>query len=87
MKFWYRNGHNSDLRTITITLTVDELMQLETEAVQEQMSIPDYVHAKLFAPDLTPQLRRMVERGQRVHEKLAQIGEMFGKMAELEERK
>jgi hypothetical protein len=86
MRFWHRDGHDSNIRTVTITVSVDELMRLETAAVQERMSIPEYVRAKLFAEDLTPRIQQMFERGQRVHEKMTQIAEMFGKMAELEER-
>jgi hypothetical protein len=85
MKFWRRNGHNSDLRIVTITVSVDELMQLETEAVQEQISVPEYVRAKLFAADLTPRIRQTHEQAQRIDRQMTQIAETLGKMAEIED--
>jgi hypothetical protein len=87
MKFWSRNGHNSDLRTIAITVSTDELMQLETEAGQEQMSVPEYLRAKLFAADLTPRIQQAHEQAQRINRQMTQIAETLEKMAALEDKR
>jgi hypothetical protein len=84
MKFWRRNDHNSDLRTLTITVSVDDLMRLETEAAQKQMSIPEYVYVKLFAADLTPHIKQMLERTQNIDRKFREVGETLERMAALE---
>jgi hypothetical protein len=87
MKFpWQRNGH-TDVHTVTIIVNTDELMQLETEAVQERMSIPEYVRAKVFAKDLTPQIRQMFENMVQLDERFRQLAETLGQMADLEEKK
>ncbi len=84
---WQRYGHNSDTRTITITVNLDEFMRLETEAVQQRMSLPEYVRAKLFAQDLTPCIRQMFERTQRIDQQMTEFTETLGKMAALEDEK
>jgi hypothetical protein len=84
---WQRNGHNSDIRTITITVSTDEFFRLETEAVQERMSLPEYVRARLFAQDLTPRIRQMFERTQRIDQQMTEFTETLGKMAALENEK
>ena len=87
MKFpWQRrNGPNPDRRTITITVSTDEFMRLETEAVQERMSIPEYVQARLFAEDLTPRIEQMFERTRRIDQQMTQFTETLGKLAALED--
>ncbi len=85
MKFpWQRNGHN-DVRTITIMVSTDEFLRLETDAVQERMSILEYVRARLFAQDLTPRIRQMFERTQRIDQQMTEFTETLGKMAALED--
>ncbi len=84
---WQRNGHNSDLRTITITVSTEEFFRLETEAAQERMSIVEYVRAKLFAQDLTPRIRQMFERTQRIDQQMTEFTETLGKIAALDEGK
>jgi hypothetical protein len=60
-------------------------MRLETEAVQERMSIPEYVWARLFAEDLTPRIKQMFERTRRIDQQMTQFTEALGKMAALED--
>jgi hypothetical protein len=85
MKFpWQRNGH-ANVHAVTIIVSDDELMQLETEAVQERMSIPEYARAKLFAPDLTPSIKQMYERARRIDEQMVRFADAVGKLAEREE--
>jgi hypothetical protein len=84
---WQRNGHNSDIRTITITVSTDEFFRLETEAVQERMSIVEYVRARLFAQDLTPRIRQMFERTQRIDQQMTEFTETLGKMAAMNDQK
>ena len=87
MKFpWQRrNGPNPDTRTITITVSTDQFMRLETEAVQERMSIPEYMRARLFAEDMTPRIEQMFERTRRIDQQMTQFTETLGKLAALED--
>jgi hypothetical protein len=87
MKFpWQHNGH-SDLHTVTMTLSTAEWRRLETEAAQEQMSIPEYMHAKLFAKDLTPQIEQMFKNAVALDQRMRDLTETLGQMADLEEKK
>ena len=87
MKFpWQRHGHN-DVRTITITVSTDEFLQLETEAVQERMSVPEYVRARLLAEDLTPRIKQMFERTRRIDHQMTEVAETLGKLAAFEDGK
>jgi hypothetical protein len=88
MKFpWQTNGHTEDIRTITIAVSTEEFLRLETEAVQEQMTVQDYARAKLFAADLTPHIKQMFESTLQLKQRFGELAETLDQLADLQEDK